>query len=47
MCSIFLYITLLQIFYPINMQNSSCKHAFSMNVENSVDLDQMSSSVAS
>ena len=34
-------------FYPVNMQHSSCKHVFSIKVENSVDPDQMASFKAS
>ena len=32
-CSIFLGFTLLPIFYPVNLQHSSCKHEFSVRVE--------------
>ena len=38
--------TLLPLFYPINMQHSSCKHVFSIRVETSVNPDQMASSEA-
>ena len=38
--------TLLPNFYLINLQHSSCKHAFEIRVENSVDPDQMASSTA-
>ena len=33
--------TLLPNFYPVKMQHSSCKHVFSIRVENSLDPDQM------
>ena len=33
--------TALLNFYPVNLQHSSCKHVFSIRVENSVDPDQM------
>ena len=39
---LFMYNTPL-LFYPVNMQHSSFKHAFSIGVENSVDPDQMAS----
>ena len=35
------------IFYLVNLQHSSYKHAFTSRVENSVDPDQMASSEAS
>ena len=34
-------------FYPFILQHFSCKHAFSIRVENSVDPDQMALSEAS
>ena len=46
MLNIFMYYTPPQ-FYPVNLQNSSCKHVFSIRVENRVDPDQMASSEAS
>ena len=42
-CWIFLCTTLLPNFYPVNLQHSSCKHVFSIWVENSVDPCQMAS----
>ena len=30
-------------FYPAHLQHSSCKHAFSIKVQNSADPDQMAS----
>ena len=30
-------------FYPVNLQQSSCKHVFTINVENKVDHDLMAS----
>ena len=35
--------TLLPIFSPVSLQNSNCKHEFSIRAENSVDFDQMAS----
>ena len=43
----FLCATLLPKFYPVNLQHSTCKHVFSIIVENSVDHDQIASSEAS
>ena len=34
-------------FYPVNLQHSSCKGVVLIRVENSVDTDQMASSIAS
>ena len=31
-------------FYPVNLHHSSCKHVFSIRVENTVDTDQTASS---
>ena len=39
--------TLFPNFYLVNLQHSSCKHTFSISVENSVDPDQMASPEAS
>ena len=36
--------TLFPIFYPVNLQHSSCKHIFLIRVEQSVDPDQTASS---
>ena len=41
-----IYATLLPNFYPVNLQHSTCKHVFSIRLENSVD-DQMALSEAS
>ena len=35
------------LLYPVNLLHSSCKHVFSIRVENSVDPDQMASSETS
>ena len=43
----FFITTLLPNIYLVNLQHSSCKHVFSIRVENSVDPDQMASSEAS
>ena len=39
--------TTLPIFYHVNLHHSSCKHVFSIRVENSVNPGQMASSEAS
>ena len=39
--------TLLPNFNPVKLKHSSCKHLFSIRVENSVDPDQMASLEAS
>ena len=44
---IFLYPTLLPNIYPVKLLHSSCKHVFSIKVENSVDPDQLASDEAS
>ena len=36
--------TLLPNFYPFNLQHFTCKHLFSIRLENSVDPDQLASS---
>ena len=42
-----LYTILLPNFYTVHLQHSSCMHAFSFKVENSVNPDQMHSLEAS
>ena len=42
-----LYTTLFPNFYPVNLENSICKHVFSTIVENSVDPDMVALSEAS
>ena len=39
----FFFTTLLPDFYPVNLQQFSCKHFFSVRVENSVNPNQISS----
>ena len=45
MLNIFMYYTPPQ-FYPVNLQPFTCKHVFSIRVENSVDSDPMASTEA-
>ena len=37
------YFYIIHHFYPINLQHSSCKHVFSIRVENIEDPDRMAS----